>query len=103
MQVLVHIFVLESIAGCLLKRYDRGIQVLQLRREAHADFERVRHFAVIRASLLYSVMVVSTASITVVPEIRHDFVVLGLQAVSFTWVKLRCLGVLDVLLVTSTP
>jgi hypothetical protein len=46
-QVLIHVLVLDGILGSLLRRGDAGVQMLQLRAEAHADFERIRHFDVI--------------------------------------------------------
>lgn len=43
MQVLVHVLVLERIMRRLLRRRDGGVQMLQLRREAHPDLERIGH------------------------------------------------------------
>lgn len=43
MEVLVHVFVFEGIVGSFLRRGDGGIEVLELRGEAHADLEGVRH------------------------------------------------------------
>ena len=43
MQVLVHVPVFEGIVGGLLGGVDRGVEVLELRRETHADFEGVGH------------------------------------------------------------
>lgn len=45
MQVLVHFAVLEGIVGGFLGGGDGGVEVLELVREAHAHFERVRHGA----------------------------------------------------------
>lgn len=45
MQVLVHVPVFEGIVGGFLGGVDGGVEVLQLRGEAHADFERVGHHA----------------------------------------------------------
>ena len=43
MQVLVHVPVFEGIVGGFLGRVDGGVEVLELRGEAHADFEGVGH------------------------------------------------------------
>ena len=43
MQVLVHVPVLEGIVSGFLGGVDRGVEVLELRGEAHADFERIGH------------------------------------------------------------
>jgi hypothetical protein len=43
MQVLVHVSVLECVEGGFLGRGYRGIEVLELGGEAHADFEGVGH------------------------------------------------------------
>jgi hypothetical protein len=45
MQVLVHVLVFQGILRRLLRRGNGGIEVLQLRAEAHADLERIRHVA----------------------------------------------------------
>ena len=43
MQVLVHVPVFEGVVGGFLGRVDRGVEVLQLGGEAHANFEGVSH------------------------------------------------------------
>lgn len=43
MQVLVHVSVFEGIVGGFLGGIGRGVEVLELVGEAHADFERVSH------------------------------------------------------------
>ena len=43
MQVLVHVPVLEGIVSGFLGGVGGGVEVLELRGEAHADFERVGH------------------------------------------------------------
>lgn len=52
MKVLVHVPVLEGIVSGFLGGVDRGIEVLELRREAHADFERIGH-SLKRRSFVY--------------------------------------------------
>jgi len=44
MQILVHVSVFERIMCCFLRRSRRGIQVLELAREAHSHFEWIGHF-----------------------------------------------------------
>lgn len=43
MEILVQVFVLERVGGCLLGRRNRRVEVLQLGAEAHPYLERVRH------------------------------------------------------------
>lgn len=43
MKVLIHVSVLEGIVSGFLGGVDGGIEVLELRGEAHADFERIGH------------------------------------------------------------
>ena len=43
MQVLVHVPVLEGIVSGFLGGVDGGVEVLELRGETHAYFERVGH------------------------------------------------------------
>lgn len=43
MQVFVHVSVFEGIVGGFLRGVGRGVEMLELGGEAHADFERVSH------------------------------------------------------------
>ena len=43
MQVLVHVPVLEGIVSGFLGGIGGGVEVLELRGEAHADFKRIGH------------------------------------------------------------
>lgn len=52
MQVFVHVSVFESIVGGLLGGINRGIEVLELRGEAHTHFEGVSHRGGVGSGLL---------------------------------------------------
>ena len=55
MQVLVHVSVLEGIVGGFLGGVGRGVEVLELGGEAHADFEGVGHgMFVVRSGVFWS-------------------------------------------------